>query len=76
VRRMAAFWARRRLRGLRLQATDTTGPPAPGAELRGPNRVLLLLLTGRTMTVLDTCQGGVRTIIERSGTPCAEADQS
>jgi hypothetical protein len=44
-------------RGLRLHATDTTGPPTPGAELRGPIRMLLLLLTGRTMTVLPHLSG-------------------
>ena len=34
-----------------------TGPPAPGAELPGPIRMLLLLLTGRTMTVLPHMSG-------------------
>jgi hypothetical protein len=31
-----AFWARRRLRGLRLLATDTDWSAGAGAELRGP----------------------------------------
>jgi uncharacterized protein (TIGR03083 family) len=71
------FWARRRLLGLRLLATDTDWSAGAGAELRGPIRMLLLLLTGRTTTALPHLAGpGVQTITERSGTPRAEADQS
>jgi uncharacterized protein (TIGR03083 family) len=71
------FWARRRLRGLRLRATDTDWSAGAGAELRGPIRMLLLLLTGRTTTALPHLSGpGVQAIIERSGIPRAEADQS
>jgi uncharacterized protein (TIGR03083 family) len=71
------FWARRRLRGLRLRATDTDWSAGAGAELHGPIRMLLLLLTGRTTTALPHLSGpGVQAIIERSGIPRAEADQS
>ena len=71
------FWARRRLRGLRLRATDTDWSAGAGAELRGPIRMLLLLLTGRTMTALPHLSGpGVQTIIERSAITRAKADQS
>jgi uncharacterized protein (TIGR03083 family) len=71
------FWARRRLRGLRLRATDTDWSSGAGAELHGPIRMLLLLLTGRTTTALPHLSGpGVQAIIERSGIPRAEADQS
>ena len=71
------FWARRRLRGLRLLATDTDWSAGAGAQLRGPIRMLLLLLTGRTTTALPHLSGpGVQAIIERSGIPRAEADQS
>ena len=42
------FWARRRLRGLRLIATDVDWSAGEGVEVRGPVRALLLLLTGRT----------------------------
>ena len=71
------FWARRQLRGLRLRATDTDWSAGAGAELRGPIGMLLLLLTGRTMTALPHLSGpGVQTIIERSAIPRAEADQS
>ncbi|MCE3277614.1 MAG: maleylpyruvate isomerase family mycothiol-dependent enzyme [Propionibacteriaceae bacterium] len=71
------FWARRQLRGLRLRATDTNWSAGAGAELRGPIGMLLLLLTGRTMTALPHLSGpGVQTIIERAAIPGAEADQS
>ena len=69
------FWARRRLRGLRLLATDTDWSAGAGAELRGPIGVLLLLLTARTTMALPQLSGpGVRTVTERSVIPHAEAD--
>jgi uncharacterized protein (TIGR03083 family) len=42
------FWARRRLRSLRLVATDTDWTAGEGAPVEGPVAALLLLLTGRT----------------------------
>ena len=55
------FWARRRLRGMRLLATDTDWSAGAGVELRGPIAMLLLLLTGRTATALPHLSGpGVR----------------
>jgi len=43
------FWARRRLRGHRLTATDTDWSAGEGdTELRAPIAALLLVLTGRT----------------------------
>ena len=42
------FWARRRLRGYRLTATDIEWPVGAGAEVRGPISAQLLLLTGRS----------------------------
>src|SRR5690242_8889496 len=42
------FWARRRLKGSRLIATDTDWSAGDGeTELRGPIAALLLLMTGR-----------------------------
>ncbi|MGD9990852.1 maleylpyruvate isomerase family mycothiol-dependent enzyme [Pseudonocardia sp.] len=41
------FWAKRRLRGLRLVATDAEWAAGAGAEVRGPAGALLLLVTGR-----------------------------
>jgi uncharacterized protein (TIGR03083 family) len=55
------FWARRRLRGLELSATDTTWTAGGGEPVRGPIRDLLLLLTGRTEAALPHLEGpGVR----------------
>ncbi len=51
------FWARRRLRGLRLVATDTAWAAGEGAEVRGPVQALLLLLTGRAAAALPHLDG-------------------
>lgn len=51
------FWARRRLRGLRLCATDVDWSAGAGAEVRGPVGALLLLLTGRTETARPQLRG-------------------
>ncbi len=51
------FWAKRRLRGLRLVATDAEWSAGAGAEVRGPVQALLLLLTGRTETALPHLDG-------------------
>lgn len=45
------FHAQRRLRGLRLIATDAAWSVGSGAEVAGPIDALLLLLTGRTATI-------------------------
>jgi uncharacterized protein (TIGR03083 family) len=70
------FWARHRLRGVRVVATDTDWSAGAGVELRGPIGMLLLLLTGRTATALPHLSGpGVHTITERFAVPRADADQ-
>ncbi|HLM05849.1 MAG TPA: maleylpyruvate isomerase family mycothiol-dependent enzyme [Blastococcus sp.] len=51
------FWARRRLRGLRLTATDVDWTVGDGAEVRGPVQALLLVLTGRSAAVLPQLSG-------------------
>ena len=51
------FWARRRLRGLRLTATDVDWAVGDGAEVRGPVEALLLVLTGRSAAVLPRLSG-------------------
>ena len=51
------FWARRKLRGLRLVATDVDWTAGEGAEVRGPVQTLLLVLTGRTAAVLPQLSG-------------------
>ena len=70
------FWARRRLRGVQLLATDIDWSAGAGVELRGPIGMLLLMLTGRTATAVPHLSGpGVHTITERFVVPRAEADQ-
>jgi uncharacterized protein (TIGR03083 family) len=67
------FWARRRLRGVRLLATDIDWSAGAGVELRGPIGMLLLLLTGRTATAVPHLSGpGVHTITERLAVSSAE----
>jgi uncharacterized protein (TIGR03083 family) len=70
------FWARRRLDGVRLRATDTDWSAGAGSELRGPITMLLLLFTGRIATALPHLSGqGVQKITERFAIPRTEADQ-
>jgi uncharacterized protein (TIGR03083 family) len=71
------FWARRRLRGVRLLAIDADWSAGAGVELQGPIRMLLLLLTGRTAAALPHLSGpGVRTIAKRFAVPLARGDGS
>jgi uncharacterized protein (TIGR03083 family) len=51
------FWAKRRLRGLRLVATDVDWSAGAGAEVAGPAGALLLLLTGRVAAALPALSG-------------------
>jgi uncharacterized protein (TIGR03083 family) len=51
------FWARRRLRGVQLTATDVAWTAGEGAAIRGPVQALLLLLTGRTDAALPHLTG-------------------
>ena len=51
------FHARRRLRGLRLVASDTDWSAGDGTEVRGTVQALLLLLTGRTAAALSQLDG-------------------
>lgn len=59
------FWARRKLRGIRLIATDVDWTVGHGAEVRGPIDALLLLLTGRTASLPRLSGDGVPTLTER-----------
>lgn len=61
------FWARRRLRGLRLTAVDVGWSAGEGLEVRGPTQALLLLLTGRTDAALPQLSGpGTGWLIENA----------
>jgi uncharacterized protein (TIGR03083 family) len=51
------FWARHRLRGVELVATDTGWTAGRGAAVRGTIDALLLLLTGRTAAALPRLSG-------------------
>jgi uncharacterized protein (TIGR03083 family) len=51
------FWARRRLRGVRLVATDVEWSAGAGTEVEGPIDALLLLLTGRVTAALPRLTG-------------------
>jgi uncharacterized protein (TIGR03083 family) len=51
------FWARRRLAGLRLVATDVDWSVGEGADVTGPIEALLLVLTGRTAAALPRLSG-------------------
>lgn len=51
------FHARRRLRGLRLRATDHDLLLGDGVEVAGPVQDLLLLVTGRTRAALPRLHG-------------------
>jgi uncharacterized protein (TIGR03083 family) len=59
------FWAKRRLRGMRLTATDVDWSVGSGAEISGPIRGLLLLLTGRTCAAAPLLSGaGVAQLVD------------
>ncbi|MET7396897.1 maleylpyruvate isomerase family mycothiol-dependent enzyme [Dactylosporangium sp. NPDC005572] len=53
------FWARRRLRGLRLVATDADWTAGEGEAVHGPIDALLLLLTGRAAAAAPRLTGPV-----------------
>jgi len=53
------FWAQRRLRGLRLTATDIAWTVGNGADVHGPIDALLLLLTGRPAALSRLAGHGV-----------------
>ena len=59
------FWARRRLRGLRLEATDVDWTVGDGPAVRGPAQALLLLLTGRMSAALPSLHGDGVTRLRR-----------
>lgn len=52
-----AFGARRRLRGLELVADDVDWAVGAGLRVEGPVAALLLVLTGRSVAVLDRLRG-------------------
>lgn len=63
------FWAKRRLRGVRLTATDSDWTAGDGPDVRGSAGALLLLLTGRTVTMPELTGDGVALLTGRSPAP-------
>jgi uncharacterized protein (TIGR03083 family) len=62
------FWAKRRLAGFRLHATDVEWTAGSGErEIRGPIDALLLLLTGRTAALTRLSGTGVAELTARLG---------
>ena len=62
------FRARRRLAGLRLQATDADWAVGSGEPVEGPIAALLLLVTGRDAALDQLSGDGVRTLRRREET--------
>ena len=60
------FHARRRLRGLRVVATDVEWAAGDGAEVRGPIGAILLLLTGRAAAAAPQLSGAGVTALHRA----------
>ena len=61
----APLRAKKRLVGLRLEATDVSWSTGTGPEVRGPCMSLILAMVGRT-GALDDCEGpGVETLASR-----------
>jgi uncharacterized protein (TIGR03083 family) len=63
------FRARRRLRGVRLSATDSDWTVGDGPDVRGSTGALLLLLTGRTVTLPELTGDGVTFLTARLPVP-------
>ncbi|OBK67711.1 maleylpyruvate isomerase family mycothiol-dependent enzyme [Mycobacterium sp. 1165178.9] len=57
--------AGRRIRGLRLRATDVEWTHGDGPEVTGPGEALLLAMTGRPAALADLAGPGVGTLADR-----------
>lgn len=57
--------AKRRVAGLRLQATDAAWSSGAGPEVSGPLVALLLAMTGRTVALDDLAGDGLATLRQR-----------
>lgn len=67
------FWAKKKLAGFRLTATDVQWSAGGGADIHGPIDALLLLLTGRTAALPRLTGDGASQLAHRlaygQGTP-------
>ena len=59
--------AGRRIRGLRLQATDVDWAHGRGPEVTGPGEALLMAMSGRPAALADLSGPGLGTLAERLG---------
>ena len=59
--------AGRRIRGLRLRATDVDWAHGRGPEVTGPGEALLMAMSGRAAALADLSGPGLRTLAERLG---------
>jgi uncharacterized protein (TIGR03083 family) len=59
------FWAKHRLKGFRLTATDVDWTAGQGADIEGPIDALILLLTGRTVSLPRLSGPGVAALTTR-----------
>jgi uncharacterized protein (TIGR03083 family) len=59
--------AGRRIRGLRLRATDVDWARGRGPEVTGPGEALLMAMSGRAAALADLSGPGLRTLAERLG---------
>jgi len=59
------FWSRRRLRGVRVSATDVDWSAGRGAAVEGPIAAVLLLLTGRPAAFEQLSGDGVAELAAR-----------
>ncbi len=69
------FWAKKRMRGFRLIATDVDWWAGKGAEVRGPIDALLLLLTGRSAALPRLTGDGIPELaarLSRQSSPITE----
>jgi uncharacterized protein (TIGR03083 family) len=67
--RALGFTPRRRLAGLRLEATDLSWSWGVGDVLAGPGEALMLAMAGRRVALADLDGPGVRVLAGRLGTP-------
>jgi uncharacterized protein (TIGR03083 family) len=63
------FWAKRRLHGLKLTATDLDWTVGSGNVVRGPIGALLLLLTGRTTAAVPLLSGPALSLLTDTAPP-------
>jgi uncharacterized protein (TIGR03083 family) len=59
--------AGRRIRGLRLRATDIDWAHGRGPEVTGPGEALLMAMSGRPAALADLCGSGLDTLARRLG---------